>query len=207
MRRLKDYLRFVAWQIGIGYLLLWAVTFWTLDEGAAVFGKSGVCYPDAAKVLFYWVCEATSPLAILASVANVALTATVWAPVYLAAATVAARCHHHRRTDRRLACDRIAARNFRSHPHDGGGAGSAAPQRVGPRPRTTAGGRSRRGRGARRRPAGIADRGAAAAGQAAQRIRIAQDRGRPPQDGALIASAADWSSPSVVVRSQSADRS
>src|SRR5262245_7704933 len=88
MRRLKDYLRIIAWQAGVGYLLLWAVTFWTLDEGGNVFGKSGVCRPDAAKVLFYWVCDAGSPLVILATVANVALTATVWAPVYLAAATV-----------------------------------------------------------------------------------------------------------------------
>jgi hypothetical protein len=52
MRRLKDYCKFVAWQTGIGYLMLWAVTFWTLDEGATVFGKSGVCFPDQAKVLF-----------------------------------------------------------------------------------------------------------------------------------------------------------
>jgi hypothetical protein len=88
MRRLRDYFRIIAWQGGFGYLLLWAVTFWTLDEGANVFGNSGVCHPDAAKVLFYWVCDAASPLAILATVANVALTATVWAPVYLAAATV-----------------------------------------------------------------------------------------------------------------------
>jgi hypothetical protein len=88
MRRVKDYLKVVAWQTGLGYLLLWAVTFWTLDEGAAVFGRSGVCLPDQAKVLFYWVCETTSPLSILASLANVALTVTVWAPVYVAAATV-----------------------------------------------------------------------------------------------------------------------
>jgi hypothetical protein len=87
MRRLRDYCRFVAWQAGLGYLLLWAVTFWTLDEGASVFGKSGVCFPDEAKVLFYWVCDPASPLTILASVVNAALTATVWAPVYLAAAT------------------------------------------------------------------------------------------------------------------------
>jgi hypothetical protein len=87
MRRLRDYCRFVAWQAGLGYLLLWAVTFWTLDEGASVFGKSGVCFPDEAKVLFYWVCDPASPLTILASIANAALTATVWAPVYLAAAT------------------------------------------------------------------------------------------------------------------------
>ena len=88
MRRLRDYCRILIWQTGIGYLLLWAVTLWTLDEGANVFGKSGVCYPDQAKVLFYWVCEPASPLAILAGIANVALTVTVWAPVYIAAATV-----------------------------------------------------------------------------------------------------------------------
>jgi hypothetical protein len=88
MQRLKDYSRFIVWQTGIGYLLLWAVTFWTLDEGGAVFGRSGACYPDAAKVLFYWVCDGAGPLAVLASVSNAALTATVWAPVYLAAATV-----------------------------------------------------------------------------------------------------------------------
>src|SRR5438876_5528615 len=88
MRRLKDYCRLLAWQIGVSYLLLWVVTVWALDEGATVFGKSGVCYPDQAKVLFYWVCDASSPLAILAGIANVALTATVWAPVYIAAATV-----------------------------------------------------------------------------------------------------------------------
>jgi len=87
MRRLKDYGRLVAWQTGVSYLLLWAVTVWALDEGATVFGKSGVCVPDEAKVLFYWVCEPASPLAILASVVNFALTATVWAPVYVAAAT------------------------------------------------------------------------------------------------------------------------
>ena len=87
MRRIKDYCKFIAWQTGLSYLLLWAVTFWTLDEGATVFGKSGVCYPNAAKALFYWVCDASSPLSILATVANVALTATVWAPVYIAAAS------------------------------------------------------------------------------------------------------------------------
>jgi hypothetical protein len=88
MQRLKDYSRFIVWQTGLGYLLLWAVTYWTLDQGGAVFGKSGACYPDAAKVLFYWVCDGGGPLAVLASVSNAALTATVWAPVYPAAATV-----------------------------------------------------------------------------------------------------------------------
>jgi hypothetical protein len=88
MQRLKDYLRFIAWQAGLGYLLLWAVTFWTLDEGVNVFANSGVCVPDGTKVLFYWVCDPSSPLTILASLANAALTVTVWAPVYLAAASV-----------------------------------------------------------------------------------------------------------------------
>jgi hypothetical protein len=88
MRRLKDCLKVVVWQAGLGYLAIWAITFWTLDDGPRVYGGSGVCYPDAAKVLFYWVCEPTSPLAIIATLSNVALTVTVWAPVYVAAATV-----------------------------------------------------------------------------------------------------------------------
>jgi hypothetical protein len=88
MHRLRDYRTFVVWSSGLGYVALWCVTLWTLDHGAAVFGGSGVCRPDLAKVLFYWVCEAASPLALLAAIANAALTVTVWAPVYVAAAAV-----------------------------------------------------------------------------------------------------------------------
>jgi hypothetical protein len=88
MPRFRDYCGIFAWQTGLGYLLLWAVTYWTLADGAAVFGRSGVCHADSAQVLFYWACDPASPLAILASVANYALTATVWAPVFVAAATV-----------------------------------------------------------------------------------------------------------------------
>jgi hypothetical protein len=88
MRRLSDYFRALVWQSGLGYIALWCVAIWTLDEGPAVFGRSGVCQPDTAKVLFYWVCDAASSLSILASASNAALTATVWAPVYIAAATV-----------------------------------------------------------------------------------------------------------------------
>jgi hypothetical protein len=88
MQRLKEYCRIVAWQTGLGYLLLWAVTFWTLDEGPAVFAHSGVCHPDLTAALFYWTCDPASPMQILASLANGALTATVWAPIYVAAATV-----------------------------------------------------------------------------------------------------------------------
>jgi hypothetical protein len=39
-------------------------------------------------MLFYWACDPTSPLEILAGVVNFALTTTVWAPVFIAAATV-----------------------------------------------------------------------------------------------------------------------
>ena len=88
MHRLKDYANFVVWSWGVSYLALWSVTLWALDHGAAVFGASGVCRPDVAKVLFYWVCEPASPFAFLASIVNGALTVTVWAPVYVAAATV-----------------------------------------------------------------------------------------------------------------------
>jgi hypothetical protein len=88
MQRLKDYCGIFAWQTGLGYLMLWGVAYWTLAHGAAVFGGSGVCHADSAQVLFYWACDPASPLAILAGAANFALTATVWAPVFVAAATV-----------------------------------------------------------------------------------------------------------------------
>ncbi len=88
MRRLRNYCGILAWQTGLGYLLLWGVTYWTLAEGGSVFGRSGVCHADSAQVLFYWTCDPASPLQILASVADFALTATVWAPVFVAAATV-----------------------------------------------------------------------------------------------------------------------
>ncbi len=88
MRRLRDYCGILAWQTGIGYLLLWTVAYWTLADGAAVFGQSAACHADSAQVLFYWACDPPSPLASLADVANFALTVTVWAPVFVAAATV-----------------------------------------------------------------------------------------------------------------------
>jgi hypothetical protein len=88
MHRLRDYGTFVVWSSGLGYVALWCVTLWTLDHGAAMFGGSGVCRPDLAKVLFYWVCDPASPRAFLAAIANAALTVTVWAPVYVAAAAV-----------------------------------------------------------------------------------------------------------------------
>jgi len=88
MHRLKAYSNAFVWQAGLGYLALWAITIWSLDQGPAVFGASGVCQPDQAKVLFYWVCDSASPFGILAALANFALTTTVWAPVYIAAATI-----------------------------------------------------------------------------------------------------------------------
>jgi hypothetical protein len=88
MQRLRDYARFLAWSSGLGYLALWATTVWTLDYGSALFAGSGACHPDVGRELFYWVCDPASPLSMLATVADTALTFTVWAPVYIAAATV-----------------------------------------------------------------------------------------------------------------------
>jgi hypothetical protein len=88
MRRLKDYLGVLVWQSGLGYIALWAITYWSFDWGPVVFGRSVACHPDSAKVLFYWVCDPANPLAILSAVVNAALTITVWAPIYIAAATV-----------------------------------------------------------------------------------------------------------------------
>src|SRR5262249_21375728 len=70
------------------YIAMWAVVLWALDDGFTVFGQSGVCHIDPAVVLFYWSCAADSPLAVLAAVVNAAFTTTIWAPVFVAAATV-----------------------------------------------------------------------------------------------------------------------
>jgi hypothetical protein len=86
MHRLKRYLQIAVWQVGLAYIALWAITFVVLDYGAHLF--DGACRPVGATVLFYWSCDPSSPLAFAASIANTALTATVWAPVYVAAATV-----------------------------------------------------------------------------------------------------------------------
>ena len=88
MERYKAYLSAFAWQAGLGYLALWGMTFWVLDGGTVVFGTSGLCHPENARVLFYWVCDPGSLLAPLARLANFALTTTVWTPVYVAVATV-----------------------------------------------------------------------------------------------------------------------
>lgn len=85
MRRLRDYGRFLVWSSGLGYIALWALTAWALNDGPAVFARSGVCRPLAAQALFYWSCEPGSALAALAALANAALTVTVWAPVHVAA--------------------------------------------------------------------------------------------------------------------------
>ena len=88
MQRLKDYVGFLAWQSGLGYVALWAVALWALDDGFVVFAQSGVCHVEKAAVLFYWTCAPASPFGLLAAIVNTALTATIWAPVFIAAATV-----------------------------------------------------------------------------------------------------------------------
>jgi hypothetical protein len=86
MRRLKDYLHIAAGQLGLAYIALWAIAFIVLDYGPHLF--AGACRPIGTAFLFYWSCDPSSPLHFAADVANTALTATVWAPVYVAAATV-----------------------------------------------------------------------------------------------------------------------
>lgn len=86
MRRLKDYLHVAVAQLGFAYIALWAIAFVVLDYGPRIF--DGACRPVGAQLLFYWSCEPSSPLAFVAAVANSALSVTVWAPVYVAAATV-----------------------------------------------------------------------------------------------------------------------
>ena len=82
-QRLLDYLRFLAWQSGISYILLWSMTWWALDYGSSVFGSSDLCRVAKIKILFYWACAPDSLLAVLAAAANAAFTLTIWAPVFV----------------------------------------------------------------------------------------------------------------------------
>jgi hypothetical protein len=88
MRRLKDYIGFIAWQTGFVYAGLWIVTYWGLRTGPMVFNASSVCHIEYTPVLFYWSCAEGTPIAVLAQVIDWALTLTVWTPVYVAAAAV-----------------------------------------------------------------------------------------------------------------------
>src|SRR5262245_8635467 len=82
-QRLRDYLRFAAWQSGISYLVLWAMTWWALDHGLSVFGSSATCRVEQVRILFYWACAPDSVLFVLAAAANAAFTLTIWAPVFV----------------------------------------------------------------------------------------------------------------------------
>jgi len=86
-QRLRDYLRFAAWQSGISYLVLWAMTWWALDYGTSVFGGSAACRVEQVRILFYWGCTPDSALFVLAAAANAAFTLTIWAPVFVALAS------------------------------------------------------------------------------------------------------------------------
>jgi len=87
-QRLRDYLRFAAWQSGISYLVLWAMTWWALDYGSSVFGGSAGCRVEQVRILFYWACAPDSVLFVLAAAANSAFTLTIWAPVFVVLASV-----------------------------------------------------------------------------------------------------------------------
>jgi hypothetical protein len=88
MQRRKGYLGIIAWQIGLGYIALWAIAFVVLDYSPRLFGMSPACHAETTQLMFRWVCDPGSPLVFLAGIANAVLTATIFAPVYLAAATV-----------------------------------------------------------------------------------------------------------------------
>ncbi len=66
MQRLKGYLGVIAWQIGLGYIALWAIAFVVLDHGPRLFGMSSTCHVETTQHLLRWVCDPGSPLTWLA---------------------------------------------------------------------------------------------------------------------------------------------
>ena len=78
--------RLAVRMIGVAYLILWGVAWWSLDHGAAVLTSLGACRLEPLSELLVWRCLPEAPLPGLADLLNGALAGTVWAPAVVLAA-------------------------------------------------------------------------------------------------------------------------
>jgi hypothetical protein len=81
MARGKTWLRGIAWTVGIGYLLVWALLFWFLHDGHVIRGASS-CNPVLVFELSMWRCQTGTWVDFLAGTVNLVLAMTVWAPAF-----------------------------------------------------------------------------------------------------------------------------
>lgn len=89
MPPVRSILRAALWSWGLGYVVLWGLAIWALGETHPLW-RDPACRADANQVVFYFDCGRAGAIAALAMLTNWAFTFTIWAPVYIAAATVRA---------------------------------------------------------------------------------------------------------------------
>ncbi|CAL8968509.1 hypothetical protein RHODGE_RHODGE_04586 [Rhodoplanes serenus] len=78
--------RLAVRMIGVAYLILWGITWWSLDHGATVLTSLGACRLEPLSELFVWRCLPEAPLPAVVDLLNGVLAATLWAPAVVLAA-------------------------------------------------------------------------------------------------------------------------
>lgn len=80
-------LKTIAWPYAVAYMGLWSVFMWFAQYGGVIRANADCAQvPDAPLPL--WTCSGDGFLSIAALVVDLALLLTVWAPAFVAAATV-----------------------------------------------------------------------------------------------------------------------
>jgi hypothetical protein len=87
-RRFEDDARLAVRQVGLAYVVLWGITWWTLDHGSMLLGARAGCRLESLSDLVVWTCMSGTRLGVVADLVNGVLASTVWAPaVVLSAAS------------------------------------------------------------------------------------------------------------------------
>lgn len=87
-RRFEDDARLAVRQIGLAYVVLWGVTWWTLDHGSTLLGPGAGCRLESLSDLVVWNCASGTRLDVVADLVNGVLASTVWAPAVVLSAVV-----------------------------------------------------------------------------------------------------------------------
>ena len=84
---MRRFLTKLAWPYGIAYAMLWLAFLWFAADGALIRNNPG-CSPIESAPLPLWTCSEFGATYLLTLLIDIALLAIMWAPVFIAAATV-----------------------------------------------------------------------------------------------------------------------
>ncbi|NVO15933.1 MAG: hypothetical protein HXX10_18015 [Rhodoplanes sp.] len=85
-RRFEDDARLAIRQVGLAYVVLWGVTWWTLDHAPTLLGSGAGCRLESLSDLVVWSCTSGARLEVVADLVNGVLASTVWAPAVVLSA-------------------------------------------------------------------------------------------------------------------------